>query len=135
MNEKCVIVVDEGLPLGLMANTVTILGITIGARLPRVVGADVYDSEGNGHIGIIEFPVPVLRASAKELARLRLTLYGSDYADLTVADFTDAAQSSRTYDEYIDKMSAAEELRYFGLAICGAAKRVSALTGSMALLR
>lgn len=135
MSEKCVIVVDESLPLGLMANTAAILGITLGARLPGVVGADVRDGGGNGHMGIIEFPVPVLKADEKELARLRIALYGSDYADLTVADFTDVAQSCKTYDEYIDKMSAAEELRYLGIAICGAAKKVNRLTGSMALLR
>lgn len=29
-NEKCVIVVDENLPLGIIANTAAILGITMG---------------------------------------------------------------------------------------------------------
>ena len=29
-NEKCVIVVDEELPLGIIANTAVILGITLG---------------------------------------------------------------------------------------------------------
>lgn len=135
MNEKCVIVVDGSLPLGLIANTAAILGIAIGSRLPGVVGGDVRDGGGNGHMGIIEFPVPVLRANAEELGKLRLALYGSDYADVTAADFSDIAQSCKTYDEYIDKMGAAEELRYFGVAICGSAKKVNRLTGSMALLR
>ena len=40
-NEKCVIVMDEGLPLGLIANTAAILGITLGKTLPEVVGAAV----------------------------------------------------------------------------------------------
>lgn len=31
-NEKCVIVVDENLPLGIIANTAAILGITMGMR-------------------------------------------------------------------------------------------------------
>ncbi len=37
-NEKCVMVVDEKLPLGIIANTAAILGITLGKQLPEVVG-------------------------------------------------------------------------------------------------
>lgn len=33
-NEKCVIVVDEALPLGIIANTAVILGITLGKTMP-----------------------------------------------------------------------------------------------------
>lgn len=134
-DEKCVIVIDESLPLGLIANTAAILGITLGAGLPGLVGADVRDGDGNGHMGIIKFPVPILKASADTLGRLRLALYGSDYADVMTVDFTDTAQSCGTYDEFIDKIGAAEDLRYFGIAICGARKKVNRLTGSLPLLR
>lgn len=134
-DEKCVIVVDESLPLGIIANTAAILGITLGARLPEVVGADVHDGGGNGHMGIIEFPVPILKAPAETLSKLRISLYEREYADLTTADFTDIAQSCKTYDEFIDKIGAAEELRYFGIAVCGAKKKVNRLTGSLPLLR
>lgn len=134
-DEKCVIVVDESLPLGLIANTAAILGITLGAKLPKVVGADVRDGGGKEHMGIIEFPVPILKAPADMLNKLRLSLYEMDYADLTTADFTDVAQSCKTYDEFIDKIGTAEELRYFGIAVCGAKKKVNRLTGSFPLLR
>lgn len=43
-NEKCVMVIDENLPLGIIANTAAIMGITLGKKMPEVVGADVYDS-------------------------------------------------------------------------------------------
>ena len=59
-NEKCVIVVDENLPFGIIANTAAILGITMGMKMPDVVGNDVLDLEGNPHMGIIQFPVPIL---------------------------------------------------------------------------
>lgn len=36
-NEKCVIVVDENLPLGIAANIAAILGITMGMKMPDVV--------------------------------------------------------------------------------------------------
>ncbi|MCM1165690.1 MAG: DUF2000 domain-containing protein [Lachnospiraceae bacterium] len=134
-NEKCVIVIDESLPLGIIANTAAILGITLGARLPETVGEDVLDGGGRGHMGIIEFPVPILKAPSETLAKLRMALYGSEYADVAAADFTDVAQSCKTYDEFIDRMGAAEELRYFGIALCGSKKKVNRLTGSLPLLR
>ena len=37
-NEKCVIVVDQELPMGLIANTSAIMGITLGMIHPEVVG-------------------------------------------------------------------------------------------------
>lgn len=54
-NEKCVMVIDENLPLGIIANTAAIMGITLGKQMPEVVGADVYDRTGNGHLGIMLF--------------------------------------------------------------------------------
>ncbi len=134
-NEKCVIVVDETLPIGLAANTAAILGITLGAKIPEVVGVNVLDGFGRGHLGIIEFPVPILKAPAAVMNKLRLTLYDSGYSDLTAADFSDIAQSCKTYDEYIDKISAAEDIRYFGIAVCGDKKKINKLTGNLPLLK
>ena len=73
-NEKCVIVVDENLPLGIIANTAAILGITMGMKMPDVVGNDVLDLEGNPHMGIIQFPVPILKGNTEILNALRTKL-------------------------------------------------------------
>lgn len=134
-NEKCVMIIDEALPIGLIANTAAILGITLGARLPEVVGADVRDSGGNEHMGIIEFPVPILKATSDVISKLRLALYTNEFSDLTAADFSDIAQSCKTYDEYIDKISSADAVNYFGIAICGDKKKINKLTGNLPLLK
>ena len=55
-------VLDENLPLGLLANTAAILGITLGKHMPEAVGADVLDGSGKAHLGIITFPVPIYGA-------------------------------------------------------------------------
>lgn len=133
-NEKCVIIVDEALPVGLIANTAAILGITLGARLPETVGGDVHDGSGHVHMGIIKFPVPILKASSDTINKLRLSLYGGEHSELTVVDFSDIAQSCKTYDEYIDKISAAEDIHYFGIAVCGEKKKVNKLTGNLPLI-
>ena len=136
-NEKCVMILDEDLPLGLIANTAAIMGITLGKTCPEVVGADVLDRDGNVHPGIIEFPVPVLKASRETIRSVRDRLSQAAFQELTVVDFSDLAQGCRTYDEFIQKMGQASEetLEYLGIAICGPKKKVDRLTGSMPLLR
>lgn len=139
MNEekKCVMVIDENLPLGIIANTTAILGNTLGSHYPSVVGKDVLDESGNSHLGIIEIPIPILKGNKELLKDLREKLYLNDYQDLIVADFSDVAQSCKTYDEYIDKISKVDsnDITYFGIAIYGNKKQVNKLTGSMGLLR
>ena len=113
------------------------MGITLGKKMPEVVGADVTDQSGNEHLGIIEFPVPILRGSPEIIKQIREKLYQPDFQDLTVVDFSDLAQGCKTYGEFIEKMGHAPEsnLQYFGIAICGPKKKVNKLTGNMALLR
>lgn len=136
-NEKCVMVIDEHLPVGLIANTAAITGITLGKKMPEVVGADVTDKTGNEHLGIIEFPVPILKGNVESIKAIREKLYEPDFSDLTVVDFSDLAQGCKTYDEFIEKMKEVCEtdLNYYGIAICGAKKKVNKLTGSMPLMR
>lgn len=136
-NEKCVMVIDGSLPAGMIANTAAIMGITLGKTLPEVVGADVTDQSGGRHLGIIEFPVPILRGTRPALKELREALCQPGFQELTVVDFSELAQGCRTYDEFIEKMGHATEnaLEYIGVAICGPKKKINQLTGSMPLLR
>ena len=131
------VVYDEQLPLGIIANTAAITGITLGKAMPEVVVADVRDENGHTHLGIIEFPVPILRRSPESIKALREKLYEPDFQALTVVDFSDLAQSCKTYDEFIGRMAQVPEstLQYFGVAVCGAKKKVNKLTGSLPLLQ
>ena len=134
---KCVMVIDEALPLGMIANTAGIMGLTLGKHMPETIGPEVLDKSGCSHLGIIQIPVPVLKADREKIKELRQRLYEPEFAALTVVDFSDLAQGCKTYDEFISKMENVPEstLQYFGLAICGPKKKVNKLTGSMPLLR
>lgn len=134
---KAVMIIDEGLPTGLIANTAAILGVTLGKRAPEYVGHDVTDASGRTHHGIITIPVPVLRADAGSLQALRRSLFSEECRDLTVIDFSDVAQGCRAYDEYTLLTAQTEECEhtYLGVAIFGDKKKVNKLTGSMPLLR
>jgi hypothetical protein len=135
--KKLVLLLNENLPSGVMANTAAILGISLGRRFPEAVGEDVTDGSGFSHEGIVKIPVPVLKGSEEKLKELRGMLYREDYDDLTVVDFSDVARGCRTYGEYVEKSASTEEscYVYLGLAICGDAKKVNSLTGAMPLLR
>lgn len=135
--KKCVMIIDEKLPLGIIANTAAILGNTLGSHYPNVVDKDVLDKQDKLHLGIIEIPIPILKGNKDFLANLRAKLYDDEYQDIIVADFSDVAQSCKTYDEYIGKISEVEpkEITYFGIAIYGDKKKINKLTGSIGLLR
>ena len=136
-NEKCVLVLDETMPAGILANTAVILGITLGKKRGDMAGQDVTDQNGNVHPGIVECPVPVLRSTPEALHELRKKLYEPMYQELTVVDFSDLAQSCLNYEDYTEKMAREPEdsLGYFGIGLCGSKKLVNKLTGSLPLLR
>lgn len=136
-HEKCVMVINETLPLGIIANTAAILGITLGKNMPEIVGPDVSDRSGGKHAGIIEIPIPILKGSPETIKALRETLYGTKYQDVTVVEFSDLAQGCKTYAEFTKKMEQTSEstLQYLGLGICGTKQKVNKLTGNLPLLR
>jgi len=136
-DKKCVIVIDENIPLGILANTAAILGITLGRHIPELVGEDAIDASGQTHLGIIKIPVPILKGNKEILRNLREKLYTSYFDDIIVSDFSDVAQGCNIYNEYLQKVSTISETEhtYLGLIICGNKQKVNKLTGSMPLLR
>ena len=134
---KCVMIIDERLPVGVIANTATILGISLGKIFPEAVGTDVTDKSGNAHLGIIEFPVPVLKGSPELIREVRQRLYTKEFEDVTAVDFSETAQGCRTYDEFVKKIADTEEenLLYLGIGLFGGKKKINKLTGSLPLLK
>lgn len=77
---KCVMVIDETLPLGVIANTAGIMGLTLGKHIPETIGPEVLDQSGCVHLGIIQLPVPVLKADSEKIKELRQRLYQPEFA-------------------------------------------------------
>lgn len=135
--QKCVVVIDNSLPLGLIANTAAILGTTLGATLPQMVGRDVCDASGNAHRGINTVPTTVLQAGEELLKSIRQKLYEPEFADLLAVDFSDVAQRIHVYEDYLTEAEKTETsaFQYFGIALYGDKKKVNRLTGMLPLLR
>ena len=134
-DKKCVMVLDEELPVGLAVNTAGVLATTLGRDAEDMVGPEVLDGSGRRHAGITKVPIPILKASGEGVRDIRLR--AEEAEDLLVVDFTDAAQTAKTYDEYKDKVGAVPSgrLGYLGVALYGDKKLVNKLTGSLPLLK
>ena len=132
---KCVMVVSEALPVGLAVNAAGVLAATLGRREESLVGADVVDGSGERHAGLVRIPIPVLKADEEAIRDVRSRASGIE--GLLVVDVTEMAQSSRTYEEYRDRMALAQgdELGYLGVALYGEKRAVNKLTGNLPLLR
>jgi hypothetical protein len=134
MSERCVIVVDQDLPAGLAANAAAVLALTLGAREPDLVGADLIDADERTHPGLIPIGLPVLRASRDELTELQRR---AGENGVSVIDFPAVGQQTTDYDEVRATVARTPtaELTYLGVAVSGGQRAVRRLTGRFALLR
>ena len=132
---KCVLVIDDGLSLGLIANAAAFLALTLGQRIDKVLGPDVIDSAGNIHPGICTFPIPILRGTAERIKAIYSAAL--ENSELVAIGFSNAANTTLTYADYQAKIAAmpADELAFLGVALYGPKRAINRLTGALALLR
>lgn len=135
--EKCVVVIDDSLSMGMAANTAAILGLTIGMEEPSIIGPVVRDGGGREHLGITIAPIPVLKGSRAVMMELREKLYDPEYADVKTVDFSETAAYSNSYQDYAERLAeqSGDAIRYIGIGIIGPKKKVNRLTGGLPLLK
>ena len=133
--KKCAIVIAEHLPNGLAVNAASVLSVNLGDKVDGLVGGDVKDADGVTHPGVIYTPLPVLMDSADGISQMLTTAAADD--ELFFATFSSLAQSCKTYDEYIERMSAVptSNVEVVGIVLFGPKKKVNKLVGSLPLLR
>ncbi|MDF2546313.1 MAG: hypothetical protein K0R93_1211 [Anaerosolibacter sp.] len=133
---KCVMIFDEALPTGLLANTAAALGLSLGNHVPGLIGPDVTDFDGALHKGITAVPIPVLAVDGDTLKSLyRIAMKESK--ELLVIGFSTTAQQCHSYDMYCERImqKSGNELDYLGLCFYGPKKIVNRLCGQLKLLR
>ncbi len=134
---KCVILIDENLPLGLIANCASVLSLSLGKKVDGIIGYDLKDINNRTHLGITTIPIPILKSNKTQLKELREKLFDDKFNECIVVDFTNVAQKTKTYNDYAKLLSktSQDELEYLGVAIYGSKKLVNKLVGSIGLLR
>lgn len=135
-DHKCVIVIDEHLPLGVIANTAAVIAASFGRLYPEMIGHDLVDHRGQAHEGITTLALPILKGSAERLKRMREQLREFE-PELLVVDLIDATRTTRSYEEYAAVLARGpdEAIRYQGLGLFGDRQLVTRLTGNLGLLR
>jgi hypothetical protein len=134
---KCVMIIDNSLPIGLIANTAAVLSLTLGKKIDGIIGSDVSDSSGQIHVGITNIPIPILKASSECIRELRMRIIQEEFSDILVVDFSNAAQMTKNYNDYTEKIAqfGTKELQYLGIALYGDKKKITKLTGNLPLLK
>lgn len=131
---KWVLILSDALPAGVAANTAAVLALTLGKSAPHLVGPSATDGDGQVYPGLTTLPLPVLTADELSLTDLRERAADQH---LLAAVVTDAAQQSKTYDDYTTRLGAtpASALVTLGVALHGPVRAVNKLTGHLRLLR
>ncbi|MFI6038500.1 DUF2000 domain-containing protein [Streptomyces sp. NPDC051315] len=132
--ERMVIVVNEELPPGHLANAAAVAGLIAGAKMPHLLGADLVDADGLVHTGTCTTGLPILRAPSAELVCLRAR--AAEYG-LGVCAFPLHAQTTNSYEKLASlvRRTPTHELAYAALTIYGSRKGVDSITGSLPLVR
>ncbi|EOH8749951.1 DUF2000 domain-containing protein [Enterococcus faecalis] len=133
--KKLVIIVDNSFPLGIIANTTAVIGMSLGAKYPNLIGESVMDASGFSHEGVVEIPIPILQGDKNKIFKIFNKAIHTE--ELSVIGFTTLGQKCKNYSEYVEKLSfeESEVLEYIGIGIAGDAKSINKLTGSLPLYR
>jgi hypothetical protein len=135
MSARHVLVLVDHLPQGLAINAGAILGVSLGAATPGLVGHDAADSSGLVHPGLTTRTLPVLKVDAVRMAALLAKARAHEAVH--VIDVTETAQRARTYDEYTTALSKAptDDHPVLAAALTGPDAAIRSLTGDLPLYR
>lgn len=133
---RLAVVVDPGLPPGLLANTVAVVAAGIGAACPGIGGVVMTDADGRAFSNSADRPIAVLQADAAGLAALFARLQGAPEGSVTVV-FPAFARTLHAFADYAEILPTRQLARepLHGIGICGPSRWVRSITGSMKLLR
>ena len=131
---KWVVIVDETLPAGLMANAAVCVAAATGAQVAGLIARGGPDAEGSWRPGLPWAGCTVLGAGPAQLAEARATAAAGE--NILVVDMPAAAQTNRVYDEYLEELSTTppEKLSIGAVSIIGPRNRVDKIVKRLSLL-
>ena len=134
-DDKFVIIIDNDLPPGLIANASAVLSLSMGHIVTGIVGKGVTDKSGTTHNGITNIPIIILGSNKKQLKSM--IAESTKLEDVKIIGFNTLALSSKHYQEYTGKMinTSTESLEYIGVALFGRKALVDKITGNLPLLK
>lgn len=130
---KSAIIVDESLPIGLLANAAACIATGLfnnqeDAYGPAIIGAD------HTFIPITKIPILILKKGKRDYSEILRRISGTE---LRCMIFTKEAQSTADYNEYMQRVTGKNlsDLQIVGIGIIGEDAQVTKVSGDMPLLR
>jgi hypothetical protein len=133
---RIAVVVDPSLAPGLLANTVAVIAIGIGAACPRLAGDTLSDVGARSYRISANRPVPILQADNAAIRDLFLKSLPPPEGGVVVP-FPSFARSVHAYADYaalVPTLDLSSE-RIDGIGLSGPARWVRSLTGALKLFR
>lgn len=131
---KWVVVVNDSVPVGRMANAVACIAASTGSAVAGLVARGGPDAAGYPHPGLPWAGCTVLAASGEVMARTRSA--AASAAGVLVVDMPASAQTHRIYDDYLAELAgtAPEDLDPCAISIVGPRNRVDKIIKRLPLL-
>jgi len=131
---RCVLVMDQNLEGGYLANAISVISLTVGQRHPYLVGDKLVDKNEIVYPGLIPTGIPMLCAPKDDLNKLRNEAI---HKGCDVICFPVIGQKTKNYEEFKKNMAVliTEDIQYTGIAIIGDKKNVSKIVKNLNLIR
>lgn len=132
---KWVMVVDQALPSGLIANATACMAAAVGKAMPDLLGPGGQDAAGEHHPGLPWTGCSILGGDRAAIRDIRAKALAQP--NLLIVDMPEHAQTARVYDEYLASLAglAGDDLGYYGVSLLGPRNPIDKLVGRLRLLR
>ena len=130
---KSAIVIDESLPVGLLANAAACIATGLFRDQPEVYGSEIQGADCM-FIPITKIPILILKKGQKDFNEILRRMQGTE---LRCMSFTKEGQSTADYNEYMLRVEGKKlsDLRIIGIGIIGEDVQVTKVAGDIPLLR
>jgi len=129
---KWVIVVDDTVPRGRLANAIACVAASVGHSVDGLIGQGGADADDIAHAGLPWAGCSILAASSEQLEDIRKKASAND--SMFVSDMPSAAQTSRVYDEYLAELATETDPHTIAVAVVGPRNSIDRLVKRLSLL-
>ena len=134
---RVAVIVAPDMPLGLVANSVGVIAVGLGAQCPHLADGALADGGGRRFASVCNQPMPVLQADRATIRNVMLKAFARRQNGAAIVPFPAFARSIHVFADYEKALGtkSLEDEEIDGLGLAGPAAWIRSLTGSLKLLR
>ncbi len=134
---RVVVIVAPDMPLGLVANSVGVIAVGLGAQCPHLSASALSDAGGRQFASVCNEPMPVLQADRAAIRDVMLKAFARRPEGAAIVPFPAFARSIHIFADYEKALGtrSLDEEEIDGIGLAGPSAWIKSLTGSLKLLR